>query len=124
MNTTASINPQDIKFLTLFGKSYHGNRADTKIDFKGGKRVRFTTCKRYNGHVCTTAQFMDVETKNEVVIESYIVFQDFNAVIGTHKDIKRATKKAIVTAHNACIKENLPSILERLEKRYGKLELA
>jgi len=121
--TTTAINQKDVKFTTNFRKGFRGSEARTNIDFKGGKRVKILTMKRFDGYYHTTAQFVNVVSEGIYETETFVVFQDFNGHLGMHNHIKRGTEKIIVEAHNSSIEKYLPRILELLEKQYGTLEL-
>lgn len=114
---TLSIAPSTLKIVV-------GNKAaTTKIDFKGNQRIKFRTSKSTNGLVYTQASYCKFENEMGYTTESHVIFQDYSERIATHPTIKRATDKALVTAHEQTLNAKLEYVLEQVQKQYGTLEL-
>jgi hypothetical protein len=92
-------------------KELRGWTATTDVPVEGDLIVRFTTMKRSNGKLVTSAQAY----RKQGNMISYVMFQDYNRTLIT-SDSKRVTAKVVEEQHS---KINVQDVVGLVRCFYG-----
>ena len=99
-------------------KSVHGWRAQTEFHLKDNRYLHYTTMKRSNGMVVTTANVVHAENGMNV----FMPFSDFNVYVLSAK-IERVTVKAIREHHHKAVMKH-EEVMAKLKAHYSMQEAA
>lgn len=103
---------------TTVEKSFHGWRTQTEFHLKDNRYLHYTTMKRSNGMVVTTANVVHVENGMNV----FTPFSDFSDYVLSAK-IERVTEKAIREHHHKAMMKH-EEVMAKLKAHYAMKEAA